>query len=170
MLTLGQIQLEVERLAAKIGASGYVLPTFGSSEDAGRSHVDVDSRGFHYVVVERGEELTRITITNLDDLLYHVFESVTFSLATEFELAHRVEKQDCRRMLFRRQIELLSVLSPKWAARKSREHNQVLQERPFDDLASVRAQFTKELRDSGQSAEGAWRAACDRYPLPSGSV
>jgi len=51
MLTLDAIKSEVDRLAAKIGASGYILPTYGRSEDLARPHIEVDSRGYHYVVV-----------------------------------------------------------------------------------------------------------------------
>ena len=55
MLTLIEMQAEVERRASLIGASGYVLPTFGHSEDGDRPYLEVDARGYHYVVVERGE-------------------------------------------------------------------------------------------------------------------
>jgi hypothetical protein len=165
MMTLSEIKTEVERLAARIKASGYVLPTYGRSEDGARPHIEVDARGYHYVVVERGQELTRLTTSDPDELLFNVFESITFSLASEYELAHRVERQDCRRILFRRQIELLSVLSPHWGERQARSHEQTLRQHPFDDCASVRASLTKEYRDQGYSPEAAWGMACEQYPL-----
>jgi hypothetical protein len=133
MKALPEIEAEVNRLAAKVSASGYVLPTYGRTQDGARPHIEVDSRGYHYVVVERGNELQRHTTHDLDELLYHVFESVTFSLASEYELANRVDGQDCRRLLFARQIELLSSLSPSWAVRESRNHERILQEHPFND-------------------------------------
>ena len=58
---LARIRSEVSRRALTIGASGYVLPTYGQSEDAARPHIEADSRGYHYVVVERGQELKRVT-------------------------------------------------------------------------------------------------------------
>jgi hypothetical protein len=157
MVPLSTIEAEVLRLAAIIGASGYVLPTFGHSEDSARPHVESDGRGFHFVIVERGQELRRITTQNMDDLLYHVFEAVTFSLACDFELAHRIQGQDFRRMLFKRQIDLLALLSPAWAERESRDHDRILHEHPFDDLSSARARLAKQY---------GWGIACDRYPLP----
>ena len=42
MLSLTAIQAEVERLASSIGASGYVLPTFGHSKDEDGAHIEVD--------------------------------------------------------------------------------------------------------------------------------
>ncbi|HYY56938.1 MAG TPA: Imm63 family immunity protein [Pyrinomonadaceae bacterium] len=165
MMTLSEIRTEIDRLAARIDASGYVLPTYGRSEDGARPHIEVDARGYHYVVVERGQELERLTTSDLDKLLFNVFESVTFSLASKYELAHRIEHQDCRRILFRRQIELLSMLSPHWGERQARSHEQTLRQHPFDDHASIRASLTKEYRDQGYSPEVAWSMACELYPL-----
>lgn len=170
MLSLLAVQVEVDRLASIIGAAGDVLPTFGHSEDGARPHVEVDGRGFHYVVVERGEERRRITTQDLDELLYHVFEAITFSLACDFELAHRIEEQDCRRMLFAHQIELLSMLSSAWAQRESRDHDRILHDHPFDDVSHARVQLIVALRDQGRAADDALRMACERYPLPTEQV
>lgn len=135
MLTLSEIEAEVGRLAARVGASGHALPTYGRSEDGARPHIEVDARGYHYVVVERGRELERLTTSDLDELLFNVFAGVTFSLACKHELAHPVGGQDRRRVLFQRQVELLSRLSPHWGERESRRHEQVLRQHPFaDDL------------------------------------
>jgi len=161
MLTLSEIKEEVDRLAAQIGASGYVLPTYGHSDDGARPHIEADARGYHYVVVERGQELKRITTRDLNELLYHVFEAVTFSPACDYELAHRVEGQDCRRLMFRRQIELLSALSQEWSNRESQQHERILREHPFDDFASIRAKLATQV---------GWKAACDKYPLPSNTT
>lgn len=158
MKTLVQIQGEVERLAALIGAVGHhSLPTYGRTEDGARPHIEVDSRGYHFVVVERGQEQSRSTTKDLDDLLYQIFQSVTFSLACAYELQHRVETQDCRRLLFRRQIELLSQIYERWGQREAEEHERILKEHPIDDLSGVRARL---------SAQNGWKKACEQYPLP----
>jgi hypothetical protein len=133
MKSLPEIETEVNRLAAKIDASGYVLPTYGRTEDGARPHVEADARGYHYVVVERGQELRRDTTPDLDELLYHVFEAVTFSLANKYAGAHVLSGQDFRRLLFARQIELLASLSSSWAEREERNHQRILQQHPFSD-------------------------------------
>ena len=168
MLTLPEVKAEVERLAAEIGAAGYVLPTYGRSEDGARPHIEVDSRGYHYVAVERGQELERLTTDDLGELLSKVFAGVTFSLASEDELEHRVEGQDPRRILFRRQVGLLSELYPCWGEREAQRHEQILREYPFDDNAALRAQLAKGYREQGYSPEGAYKMACERYPEPKG--
>jgi hypothetical protein len=167
MKSLTDIQAEIERLAAIIGASGYHgLPTYGQTKDYSRPHVEVDARGYHFVVVEHGQEHERLTTGDLDDLLFHVFQSITFRLAMDYELAHQIETQDCRRLAFQKQIELLSQLSKRWADREAEEHQHILQGQPFDDYSSIRASLIRELRGAGQSPQTAWETACRRYPLP----
>ena len=134
MVTLSEIKAEVDRRAALIGASGRVLPTYGHSDDFGYPHIEVDERGYHYVVVERGNELERTTTPSLDELLYRIFNGVTFSLAVNYEVQHRIAGEDCRRQIFRHQIELLSRLDARWAARCSKEKGRILRENPFRDF------------------------------------
>jgi hypothetical protein len=129
-LTLVEIRAEIERRAAIIGASGNQLPTYGRTDDFARPHIEVDSRGYHRVVVERGVELNRITTPDLEELLYHVFSSITFSLTA---YAPRVKGEDARRQIFRVQVELLAKLNPKWAAREDQKHRRILEENPFID-------------------------------------
>lgn len=133
LYSLDEIKSDIDRLAAQIGAPEDVLPTYGYSEDGARPHIEVDLGGYHYVIVERGQEISRVTTHELDELLYYVFEAVTFALACQYELKHRVKNQDFRRLLFRRQIELLSILSSKWAEIEARDHERILRQHPFQD-------------------------------------
>ena len=167
MKSLSEIKTEVDRQARLIGAMGHrVLPTYGQTQDGARPHIEVDSRGYHFVVVERGQEQERFTTRDLDDLLFRIFQSVTHELAFAYELAHRVETQDCRRLAFCQQVELLSQLCPGWAEREAQEQNRILRKHPFDDMASSRAALTRELKDAGHLPQAAWQMACERYPLP----
>jgi Immunity protein 63 len=131
-LTLPQIKAEVDRRAAILGVTrNQELPTYGNSEDGARPHIEVDSRGYHFVVEERGRELKRVTTPDLDEILYQVFRGVTQSLAQ----GHRVRGEDPRREMFRRQLELLAKLNPQWAEREAERHRQILQDNPFVDKA-----------------------------------
>ena len=166
MPALQEIKAEVDRLAAKIGASGYDLPTYGHSEDFARPHIESDSRGYHFVVVERGEELKRFTTPKLAELFERVFKSITFNLACKYELEHRVELPDCRKIIWLHQIDLLAMLSADWAEREAKRHKEILSQHPFDDFGSVRATLCKDYRDQGQIPDAAWRLACEKYSLP----
>jgi hypothetical protein len=132
-VTLAEVKAEIDRRAALIGAPSGSLPTYGHSRDFGDPNIEIDNRGYHYVVEERGRELRRDTTTDLDELLYIVFSDVSFHLAGIYEVGHRVRHRDTRRLLFDHQIELLAKLSPAWAERCLREQAEVLSQHPFVD-------------------------------------
>ncbi|RYZ01380.1 MAG: hypothetical protein EOO73_35745 [Myxococcales bacterium] len=129
-----EIERRVRALALIIAAPDQVLPTFGHSQDGARPHIEVEASGrMHYVVVERGRELERLTHVDINLLLFRVFEDITFFLAGQFELAHRKSGQDSRRIMFARQVELLGMLSAEWAERGAARHAIILSAHPFRD-------------------------------------
>ena len=164
--TLSEIKASVDQLAERIGAPQDALPTYGYSEHTARPHVEVDTKGYHFIIVERKEELERHTTPDLDELLYQVFTNVTFAISGKYEHAHRMENHDPRKIIFKMQVELLTRLSSKWAERESQVHKQLLNQHPFDDYASARATLNKDLREHSHSSEAAWIMACAKYPLP----
>ncbi|WP_051380301.1 Imm63 family immunity protein [Bradyrhizobium sp. WSM1743] len=133
MKTLQDIEADVARLATRVGAFQDDLPTYGTSRDAGHPHVEVDAGLYHYVIVERGQEIDRRSSADYDDLLYWIFEYVTFNLAFSYEQMHRIEDQDCRRIAFPRQIELMRRLGPDMGKRMEREIARILERAPYDD-------------------------------------
>jgi Immunity protein 63/Peptidase family M54 len=125
-----EIKIEVDRRATLIEAVGnYSLPTYGRTKDGARPHIEVDLRGYHFVVVESEQEF--FTTRDLDELLYRVFQSVTHELAFVYELAHRVGMQDCRWLAFQQQVELLAPFFRLGPTRGART-------RPHSEKASVR--------------------------------
>jgi len=138
ILSLDAIRDRIEVLAGRIGAPAQLLPTYGVTADGARPHVEVDAR-YHLVVVERGEELERLSTDDLQALLYGVFQSVAFSMACAHELAHRRPGPDPRRLMFQRQRELLGALDPAWAARAAAEQAATLARHPYVEEDPPRA-------------------------------
>ncbi|HTE20000.1 MAG TPA: Imm63 family immunity protein [Armatimonadota bacterium] len=165
-MTLQEIETEVRQLAARIQAPENLLPSFGRHMEDAHPHIEVDARGYHYVLEERGIERARVTTHDLGELLYKIFEGVTFSMALRDERSHRVRGRDSRRYYFRRQLELLSKLCPEWAGRQAERHERILRDHPFDDAADIRADLSVEYRNQGHPPEAAWQMACEQYPLP----
>ena len=130
MLTLPEIKIEVDRLAAILGSSPGAGPTYGVSEDFARPHIEVNAT-YDYVIVERGQERDRKSFDSLDGLLEQIFDDITFGMAFSYELEHRIETQDCRVIGFAKQVELLERLNPDWAARETARHEAILRHAPF---------------------------------------
>jgi hypothetical protein len=99
----------------------------------GSAHVELVGDLYNYVVTERGSEYERKSTRDEDELLYWLFADVTFSLASDFEVRHRISGQDSRRQLFSKQVELLGLLRPAWAEREQKEHERIIAEHPFQD-------------------------------------
>lgn len=98
----------------------------------GSPYIEI-SDAYHFVVEERGLELDRRKTRDLDELLYWVFDGVTFTVASSFELRNRRPNEDSRRQLFAKQEELLNLASAAWGRRKEVEHRAVLANYPFND-------------------------------------
>lgn len=133
---LEEIRKKVEeislKLPQKIDINSYI--TFGNQEDFAKPNIEIDNSLFYnFIVVERGQELEKRITLNLDDLLYWIFELITFDLASKFELQNRIENSDFRKILFKKQEELLSFISDEWKAKKLIEHNEILKIFPFQD-------------------------------------
>ncbi len=133
MKSLLDIETDVTALARRIGASARDLPTYGTSEDFARPHIEVEHGFYHYVVVERGVERDRRSSDNYQDLLFWIFSGVTHGLAFGYELQNRVEDQDCRRIAFPKQIELMRKIDPALAERLEADIAGILQRAPYDD-------------------------------------
>ena len=127
----------IDQVAGKINPPQNDLPTYGNSEQGDGVYVEADLSGYQLIFAERGHEIERSITLDIDDLLYRIFEGVTFGLACNYELAHRIEEQDCRRIMFQRQVELLSILSPQWGERAKQGLDQILISHPFDDLINT---------------------------------
>lgn len=133
MKSLAQIEADVCSMASTIAAPAQALPTFGRSRDGAHPHIEVSAGAYHHVVVERGIELERRSTTDYQELLCWVFADVTHQMAFEFELHHRVEGQDARRLAFRRQLELMALLGPVFEDRARRNIERILRKAPYRD-------------------------------------
>ncbi len=146
------IRKKVDELSLKINAPTHLLPTYGHVIGDATPCVEVDSNGFmFYVISERGQKFERRKTDKIDDLLYWIFASVTFSMSCDYELKNRIEDKNGRRIIFGKQEELLRQLDETWMEREQAENQCILKSFPFDDLAGLRATFCGQLRQQGYS-------------------
>lgn len=71
-----------------------------------------------------------IYISN-NDILYPLFEGITFSLASKYELKNRNEKEDPRKLLWSKQLELLGKIDPLFKERCQKEIDSILKIAPY---------------------------------------
>ncbi|MVN23561.1 Imm63 family immunity protein [Mucilaginibacter arboris] len=163
--SLDDIKKKVDELALKINASTNLLPSYGQQKWDAHPYIEVDDLGFMFFIIsERGQEYERKMTDKLDDLLYWIFAGVTFSMSCNYELKNRIEDKDGRRLIFKKQEELLGILNETWRQKEILEHQDILKNYPFDDLASLRATYCGKLRKQGYSEIEINKLAYAKYP------
>lgn len=126
MKQLDDFEEEVRSIAKKIDAPEHLIPTFASSRHDGTPHIEITGKEYHFVVCERGTEFTRQRTFDKKEVLFWVFDAVTFSMASKLELANRKENEDSRIQLFRIQEELIAKIAPDYAAILNTKHQKLL--------------------------------------------
>ncbi|MDR3577981.1 MAG: Imm63 family immunity protein [Anaerolineaceae bacterium] len=134
MLTLNDVKDQVDQLARVINVPGELLPTYGSSIDFAHPHIEIHGPSYHYIIIERGQELDNKRTFELYELLYWIFQHVTFSMASTYELEHRKPHVDTRRLLFSYQLDLLNNLNKNWKKRRELEIEEILKHHPYSDI------------------------------------
>ena len=121
MKSIKYIQDEVKRIGGELCENSKQKWLFKVSNTAthdGSPHVEIIGAEYHLVVTERGSEFERKTTKDIDELLFWLVSGDVFELACDWELEHRIEGQDSRRLLFAKEIEYLDKTNPKWANKK----------------------------------------------------
>ena len=125
---------EIVEYARKIDVPQNLLPL---KQDDNKAYeclwVDSDGPLFRYFYRERGETELIIQSTDRDVVLERIFSDITFSMASDYELKHRIEGQDSRRQLFAVEENLMRQLKPEWGDNEIKRHVEILKENPFLD-------------------------------------
>jgi hypothetical protein len=129
---LQRLRVRHKRTADVLGVRSMLRTT---PRHDGSAHVELRDGCYHYVVTERDSELERRVATDENEILYWLASDLVFDLACDFELRNRTPGQDTRRLLFEKEVELLSSLDSAWAKRKREETAGILKLHPYDDLA-----------------------------------
>jgi hypothetical protein len=130
-----EIRQKINLLAKKIDAPKDLLPAFSFSERAeGQLSIEVDDLNYHLRAWDRDLLTINRQTPEIDELLYWVFELITFDMASNYEVNHRDEKIDFRRKLFSYQLSLLEKLSPKWKGICQANISEILRNHPYNDL------------------------------------
>ena len=136
---LGILKSKIYKLGSKLGLSNDsdLYPLFSNDEHVFSDGVSVysDESGYHYIETERGKPVKKIDCNSIEDILYYIFEDITFSLALNYELEHRRANEDSRRLLFDKQLKLLNRISADYANKYQCEIDEILKKHPYKDIS-----------------------------------
>lgn len=133
-MTLRTISDRYHTIARSLSAPQKHVRFATSPQHDGSPHVECYGGEFHYIVTERGSEFEHRKTSHAEELLFWLVSDLTWAMASDWELQHRIEKEDFRRQLFRKDVELISKVRNEWGRRKKEKYEKILGGRPFDDL------------------------------------
>ena len=136
--SISTIRKKVGDYGKKINVPSHLLTVRASSDGFGSPHIEINEMGYNYIVIERGTEFERKQTMDIDLLLYWIFTSIVFIMASEYELENRKPNEDFRRQLFSREIELMDKMNSKFGQWKREELAKTLETTPYDDDSYIK--------------------------------
>lgn len=137
MLKIEEIRTKVVEIGTQIGldeTSSY-YPAFSEPDkifNEGAS-VYVTSTQYHYIIMERGNVVKHYKSEKIEDILYPLFENITFTLAVKYELEHRNTDEDWRKLMWQKQLALLEAIDIGFADIRRNEIAEILRISPYKD-------------------------------------
>ena len=136
MFGVEDISKEVRKRGSVISAPESLLVIWTKPQGDGTPYVEINDGEYFYISTERGYNIFRRKASDLDEILYLIFSRITRIMASEHELKNRVPHQDCRRVLFKKCLELIGILSDSWRIKAQQEIDETLAANPFYDEGS----------------------------------
>lgn len=124
---------KIKLLGEVINAPERLLDGFEKQNQYAQPYIECKFPFYYLITSENGKELERQKFQDADMLLYSVFEKITFEMALEYEVMHRIQNQDSRRLLFIHQLKLMEKLSPKWKNQLQNKILEIVKCNPYQD-------------------------------------
>ena len=139
MLKTNQIEDNIRKylMILEAVANRDFLITFNSNiKDKEGIYVFADEIGYHYVVSERGNEVTHKITDDIFEICYWAIKPFVSDISYQYELDNRENdinllELDPRKVAFPKQIELWSLLGENFKKRREIEINEILEEYPY---------------------------------------
>lgn len=122
-----RLEIELQKIDGDIG----LLPEINNSNDFAKPFIEIDKYGYNYVCRERGEEVFRKIPLDIDELLYEVFDNLTFEIATNWEVKNRKDNEDFRLQLFSKQVDLMTGIDKDFGKRLNDRLQSILKFAPL---------------------------------------
>jgi len=130
---LRKLQTEYNALCQRIEPIDGQYTLLTEREDVGVPHVEYSNGEYHYVVTERGLDLSRRSTDDPNEILYWMLYDLTFWMGVAFEFKNRVEGPDCRRVIFAHWLEQMKKADQTMADRLELDIARILAKNPFVD-------------------------------------
>ncbi|WP_016260478.1 Imm63 family immunity protein, partial [Yersinia pestis] len=98
LLSIAEIQKKVDEMALRAGLPRHSVNLCTEPIGEGTPYITFENNMYNYIYSERGYEFSRRVTKSLDELLYWIMSELAHKAAFQYELDHRVEGRDGRRI------------------------------------------------------------------------
>ena len=131
--SISTVRKKIKEYGKKIKAPSRYLRIRTTSDGFGTPYIEINEKGYNYIVNERGVEHKREQTKDIDKFIYWIFKDVVFDMASSYELEHRRRNEDSRRQLFAKILELMEQLDPKFLKWEKEDLDKILDKNPYND-------------------------------------
>ena len=128
MKEIQELQDEYNKLCVKLGLKGQFKV---NPQNDGASHVEFNNNTYYYIKTDRGVEFVKKITVDKDEILYWLISEVIWKYSLQYELEHRIDGQDARRIRFNKEIELFNQINIDWSNKRNREIEAILEINPY---------------------------------------
>ena len=121
-LTLPQIEDKVREFTHIIHAPEDLIPTFGFSKESGLPHVEIYNDNYFLVVSENGNEISKKSTKDPDELLFMIMHTITLSMACE-RIFSDTNYRSLRMRLFQAQKNIISKINLSYMSKIKLKHD-----------------------------------------------
>jgi len=133
MTSIDHIRNAVNQYGARIGIPVGKLKIYDSPQADGAPYIKINENIFFYIVEEKGCVFEKKETSDFNILLYWLMSNFVFSVASDYELNHRIPRQDSRRVIFSRELNLMQELEESWYFKRKSEIENILKNAPYCD-------------------------------------
>ncbi|WP_241584885.1 Imm63 family immunity protein [Rosenbergiella epipactidis] len=131
--SINELQQKVDEMLLKVGLPMLSINLCSAPIGDGTPYISFENHEYNYIISERGYEFSRKVTKSEDELLYWIMSELAYKIAFQYELEHRIEDRDGRRIVFPKFIEIMQKINPKWKLKAEAEIKKTLAITPYDD-------------------------------------
>lgn len=129
------LRAEYDKFSQRIDPFDGIYSFQTERSDDGSPHVEFHDGEYHYIVTERGLDLESRSTPDVREIVYWMLKDTTFWMGVAYEFKNRVGSQDCRRMIFAHQLDLMKRADEQFAERLKLQIAEILERNPYNDQA-----------------------------------
>lgn len=133
LVNIDEIQRQADEMILRAGFPKHSVNLCSAPYGDGTPYISFENDSYNYIYSERGYEFSRKVTHSLNTLLYWIMSEFVYKMAYQYELDHRVEGRDGRRIAFPKFIEIMANMNPAWESEARVDIQKILAEAPYDD-------------------------------------